>query len=116
MISFIGISQSANPLSQTTNILEANFMPPKFEPSLDSRTQQFMFPSPFPTSITNASIFSDHARSTQGELRNTSSIQPMSLKSGIPQNRSTMNSTNTLFPKPIDVVALLSGADQFSPT
>ena len=86
-------------------------MPPKFELPLDSRTQQFTFPAPFPASLTNATIFSDYARGAKGDLRNTSSIQPVSLKSGISQS---VNSTNTLFPKPIDVVALLSGADQFS--
>ena len=89
-------------------------MPPKFDPSLDSRAQQFTFPAPFPASMTNATIFSDYARGAQGDLRTPSSIQPVSLKTGISQSISTMNSTNTFFPKPIDVVALLSGADQFS--
>ena len=89
-------------------------MPPNFAPYLDSRSQQFTFPSPYSASVTNASLLSGYASGAQGDFNNPPTVQPVSIKSGVSQSMGARTSTNTFFPKPIDVVALLSGADQFS--
>ena len=89
-------------------------MPTNFVPYVDSRSQQFTFPSPFSASVTNASLLSGYVSGTKGDFNNPATVQPVSIKSGVSQSMGARNSTNTFFPKPIDVVALLSGADQFS--
>ena len=73
---------------------------------------QFTFPAPHTESFTNAAVFSDPI-GPQGNLSNPL-FQHSSLKTGISQSVGTGTVGPTLFPKPIDVVALLSGADQFS--
>ena len=87
-------------------------MPQSFEPPIPSRAERFTFPAPFPTSTTNFSTMSHHF-GKQGGLRNLPP-QSMSVGPNISQGGASRFTSQTLFPKPIDVVALLSGADQFS--
>ena len=77
-------------------------------------SKKFTFPGPFPTSITNYSLLSN-----QINTRQAGTVQP-SVQASFPAHPvsshsvTSRNTPQTLFPKPIDVVALLSGADQFS--
>ena len=77
-------------------------------------SKKFTFPGPFPTSITNYSLLSNQINTRQaGTIQ--PSVQPSLPAQPVSSHGVTSRITpQTLFPKPIDVVALLSGADQFS--
>ena len=90
-----------------------DFIPSTFDRPGRIKPEQSMFPGPFPPSVTNFSVFGTNSGGAHGNTK-SQSMQPISCGTGSPQNLGTKNSNNTLFPKPIDVVALLSGADQFS--
>ena len=71
------------------------------------------FPGPFPPTVTNFSMLGPHSVGAHENMK-SQPYQPISLGVSSTQNLSTRNTHHTTFPKPIDVVALLSGADQFS--
>ena len=84
-----------------------------FASSAQSKTEPVVFPGPFPPTVTNYSLLGPHSGGVYGNEKRQA-YQPISLGGSSSQNLGTRNSSNSLFPKPIDVVALLSGADQFS--
>ena len=80
---------------------------------MHSQTKQMTFPGPFPPTVTNFSMVGPHSVGAHENMK-SQPYQPISLGVSSAQNLGTRSTNHTTFPKPIDVVALLSGADQFS--
>ena len=106
-LSYFNIGET-RPITQ-----EPNFIKTSFEMPIHSQTEQMTFPGPFPPTVTNFSMVGPHSVGAHENMK-SQPYQPISLGVSSTQNFGSRNTNHTTFPKPIDVVALLSGADQFS--
>ena len=71
------------------------------------------FTLPAPSSISTTKLgFNSNPSAALNSMQNPA-LRPPPQQPLMPQGLSSRNASQTLFPKPIDVVALLSGADQF---
>ena len=88
-------------------------MQPTFTSSNQNNQEQVVFQGQLPPTVANFSLLGPHSAGIYGSEK-SQQYQPTSLGRGSSQNLESRHTSSTLFPKPIDVVALLSGADQFS--